>query len=242
MHVRAAVTLFDELLQRVLSDRLANHWPNRVLPIGTDPPRDVQTLIDEEFTQIKKLLAPGNRKRPDARARIRSLLALEAHVSEGVVVSKRDVDRIEFAIKKGGKRNRVFPRLRRIGTEVAGAGANVTVKFSKTEAMPVKLVKADSDIEAAAVREVDLQRKYHWSKPQLAEKLGLTQPRSLALRHYLGIEEDDDCRHDFEFGRSVHRRYSDNAYTRMKKAIDEGVDLDDVWNQCRPGGPGRSEP
>jgi hypothetical protein len=239
VHVRAGVTLFDDLMQRAFADRLASHWPHRVLPISVEPPQDVQTLIDEEFSQIKKLLAPGKRKRPDARARIRSLLAMEAHLSEGVVVSKRDVDRIEQAIKKGGKRDRVFPRLSGLGTEVSGSGANITVRFSKTEGMPVRLVKADSDVDAAAIREVDSLRKFHWTKPQLAEKLLLTQPRSLALRRYLGIEDDENCRHDFKFGSTVHRQYSDNAYTRMKQAIEEGVNMDEVWRQCRPGGAGR---
>lgn len=111
MHVRAGVTLFDDLLQRHFDDRLTNHWPHRVLPVSAEPPRDIQTLIDEEYQQIKQLLAPGKRKRPDARARIRSLLAMEAHVSEGVVISTRDVDRIETAVRKGGKRKRVFPAL-----------------------------------------------------------------------------------------------------------------------------------
>ena len=234
LHLRAAVTLFDDLLLRLFDDRLVNHWPHRVLPISAEPPRDVQTLIDEEYTQIRQLLAPGTRKRPDARARIRSLLAMEAHLHEGVMVSRRDVDRIEKAIKKDGKRKQVFPRLSSLGADVAGDGPLVTVRFSKTEGMPVRLVGADEVVEAAAVREVDLRRKYHWTRPQLAEKLGLSQPKSLALRRYLGLEDEPDCVCDFEFGSSVHRQYSDNAYRRMKEALDGGIDMDEVWAHCRP--------
>lgn len=95
-------------------------------------------------------------------------------------------------------------------------------------------------MEAGAIREVDLQRKYHWTKPQLAKKLGLSQPRCLALRRYLRIEEEDACRHDFVFGRQVHRQYSDNAYRRMREALDNGTDMDEVWRLCRPSGHGRS--
>lgn len=240
VHLRAAVTLFDDLLQRCFQDRLNHHWPHRVLPISAEPPRDIQTLIDEEFNQIRQLLTPGKRRRPDARARIRSLLAMEAHVSEGVIISKRDVDRIEGAIKKGGERQRVFPRLSGLGTEVAGDGVTVTVRFSKSSGVPVRLVKADEEVEAGAIREVDLQRKYHWTKPQLAKRFNLTTPRCLALRRYLGIEDDEIYRHDFVFGTQVHRQYSDNAYRRMKEALDSGVDLDEVWRLCRPGGPGRA--
>lgn len=191
-------------------------------------------MIDEEFNQIRQLLRPGKRKRPDARARIGSLLALEAHLKEGVIISKRDVDRIERAIKAGGERQRVFPRLSELGTEVAGEGVTVTVRFSKTSGMPVRLVKADEEVEAGPIREVDLQRKYHWTKPPLAERFNLTLPRCLALRRYLGIEDDETYRHDFVFGTQVHRQYSDNAYRRMKEALESGVDMDDVWRLCRP--------
>ena len=239
MHVRAGVTLFDDVLKRQFADRLTNHWPLRVLPISADPPRDVQVLIDEEYRQIKQLLAPGRRQRPDARARIRSLLAMEAHLAEEVVVSKLDVDRIERAIKKGGKREQVFPRLGELAADVAGDGLLITVRFSKSAGTPVRLVHADDEIEAAAIREVDLQRKFHWSKPSLAEKLGLTAPKCLALRRYLEVEDDDDCRHDFVFGSQIHRRYSDNAYQRMRNALDGGLDMNEVWRCCRPGGHGR---
>lgn len=239
VHVRAAITLFDDLLQRHFDDRLTNHWPHRVLPISAEHPRDIQTLIDEEFKQIKQLLMPGKRKRPDARARIRSLLAMEAHLAEGVVVSKRDVDRIEKAIKKGGKRRRVFPRLTDLGTEVAGEGIAVTVRFSKTGGLPVRLVGATEKVDAAAVREVDLQRKYHWSKQQLADKLGLSPPRCLALRRHLKIDTDDKFRHEFKFGSQVHCQYSDNAYRAMRDALESGIDMEQVWQDHGPR-PGRA--
>lgn len=59
------------------------------------------------------------------------------------------------------------------------------VKIVKqAEALPVRLVRDGSDDEvdeAAAVREVDLQKKFHWSFYDLADKLGIT---SLAPLHF----------------------------------------------------------
>ena len=60
--VRAGFTLFDDLLQRVFQERLSSHLPHRVLPISSEPPRDIQLLIDEEYSQIAQLLAPGRRR------------------------------------------------------------------------------------------------------------------------------------------------------------------------------------
>jgi hypothetical protein len=229
-HARAAVTLFDDLLQREFDDRLVDHLPHRVLPISSEPPKDIQLLIDEEYRQIGDLLQPGRRRRPEAQARIRSLLAMEAHVAEGVQVSRKDVTRVQRAILAGQPREKVFPRLAVLGTEVAGEGVEVTVRFSKTKGAPVRLVSAGEDVEAAAVREVDLQRKYHWSPMELAAKLKLTSPRALALRRYLNIDDDPTCRHDFVFGSQKHIRYSDNAFTRMRAALDE-VDMAEIWKK-----------
>jgi AcrR family transcriptional regulator len=49
------VTLFDDLLSRVFDERLADHLPMRVLPIGTEPPQDFQTLVDREYLTIVEL-------------------------------------------------------------------------------------------------------------------------------------------------------------------------------------------
>jgi len=129
-HVRAAVTVCDDTLRRIFGDCLANHLPIRVLPISAEPPRDIQLLIDEQYSQVKMLLKPGNRRGPEARARIRSLLAMEAHVADDVEVNQRDVDRIEKAIRAGKTRAEVFPRVDTLMTETSGEGLNVIVRFT----------------------------------------------------------------------------------------------------------------
>ncbi len=177
VHARAAVTLFDELLQRVFGEHLADHLPSRVLPISTDPPRDLDVLIDEEYSQISELLKPGRRARHEARARIRTLLAMGAHVEPDSQVSTRDVDRVEKGIKAGQKRADVFPRLGDVSTAVEGLGATVRVHITRKDGAPVRYT-ADESVPAAAIREVDLNRKFYLSPSELATKLGLTPPKS----------------------------------------------------------------
>lgn len=94
LHTRAAVTLFDDLLHRAFEERLANHLPLRVLPVGSEPPQDFQTLIDREYANVAALLKPHRRARAEAEARIRALLALEAHVEPDTRVSVSDVRRV----------------------------------------------------------------------------------------------------------------------------------------------------
>lgn len=109
LHARGAITLTDEILERSFSERLASHLPERVLPISTKPLTDVDVLVDEQWAQIKQLLRPGKRRRAEARAMLRGLLALEGHVSEDARVSERDVNRVERAIRQGKQTPAGFP-------------------------------------------------------------------------------------------------------------------------------------
>jgi hypothetical protein len=58
------------------------------------------------------------------------------------------------------------------------------------------------------VRDVDLQRKYHFSARELAQHCGLTGPRATALRRYLDIDNNEDDIHVFTFGPMKVLQYS----------------------------------
>ena len=236
-YARAGVTLFDKLLERVFNERLANHLPERVLPISTEVPQELTLLLDEEFGQIASLLKPGRRARDKARARIRTLLAMEAHEDPDTKVSSKDVDRVERGIKAGKSRAEVFPKLEGLSTSFTGTDLRVQVHFTKAAGAPVHFVGGD-DEDAAGIRQVDLQKKYHWSAKELSDKLSLTGPRSAALRIHLGVDTDPACFHDFVFGRSRHRSYSDNAFTRMRDAKAR-VDLRAIWTAHGSHNPSR---
>jgi prophage antirepressor-like protein len=91
-------------------------------------------------------------------------------------------------------------------------------------------VSADDPADAAAVREVDLQKKFHWSATDLAKKLDLTGPRATALRRHLQIDDDPTCIHHFDFGGMKLIRYSDNALTRMRETLDDpATDMAAIW-------------
>jgi hypothetical protein len=229
LHARAAVTLFDDLLNRAFDDRLADHLPLRVLPIGSEPPQDFQTLVDREYENIAELLKPKRRAGAEAAARVRALLAMEAHVADDAAVSNTDVRRVVKGIRDGKSRAQVFPKLGEVAASVAGEGLSVEVRFVKKGGLPVQLV-TDPDQDVAAVREVDLQKKYHRSATDLAKAVGLTLPKAAALRRHLGIDADSACVHTFAFKSQKLTYYSDNAFTKMRGALGDGVDMDAIWS------------
>ncbi|MFX0578817.1 hypothetical protein [Nocardia nepalensis] len=238
LHARAGVTLFDDILYRVFSERLATYLPTRVLPVSVAPPRDLAVVLDEEYSQIKALLQPRRRAGHEARARIRTLLAMEAHVEPDTAVSSKDVDRVEAGVRGGDSREHVFPRLTDISTTIDGEGLMLTVHFTKKQGAPVRYV-ADDSVPAAAIREVDLLKKYHRAPAELAAAVGLSLPLSTALRRHLGLDEDGPYSHPFELGSMKQRRYSDNAFNTMREAI-ATLDMDAVWQGHKPAGCSKS--
>lgn len=223
LHARAAVTLFDNVLHRAFNQRLADHLPQRVLPISTEPPQEFQTLVDSEYALVGELLKPRKRQRDKARARIRALLAMEAHAGAEAKVSNLDVNRIEKGVKAGKSREELLPNLSGIGAQIVGEGLTVQVRFSRTEGLPVRYVGNDED--AAGIRQVDLQAKYHWTPSGLAEKLKIDTTRAKLLREHLGIDHNEDESHEFRFNRTAHRGFSDNALRRMREALVQ-LDMD----------------
>jgi len=230
LNIRALITAFDEYMKRQLDDELSAHIPPRVLPVSTIPPGDFEFLVDREYHVIADLLQPGRRARDEARARIRSLLAMEAVAVEKVEVSEADINRIERAIRAGSPMGTVFPRLSTIGTETTGEGVTLTVHFSKKQGAPVRYIGGDDPADAAAVREVDLRRKFYMGRADLAKKLKLTQPKAKKLRDHLGLDEKPNCHHLFEFGKQKIPQYSDNAFRGMKDWLSEN-DIEELWRQ-----------
>lgn len=234
LHSRATIGVIDEIFRREFDERLADFLPDRALPLVTKPLKDFDVLVNSQYDQIVDLLQPERRKRSEARAKIRGLLSMEGHVADEVRVSEQDVNRVEKAIRAGKPITEVFPRLLDVGARIEVDGPAITVHFTKREGAPVHFIPADAPDDSAAVRQVDLQKKYHRSANELASALGITSPKATALRRHLRIDENSNCVHTFNFGESKHIRYSDNAFTKMRDEINrDGFDLDDIWEKHR---------
>lgn len=229
LNVRAAVTLFDDLLHRVFGERLANHVPARVLPISAEPPQGLDLLVDREYGRIAELLKPGRRASAEAAARIRALLATEALADpDAAEVSETDVRRVARGVRDGKARTQVFPKLTGYSTDVSGDGLTVEVRIVKSGGLPVTYSN-DPSHEPAAIRTVDLVKKFYMGPYDLADKSAVPRGKAVALRRHLGLDANDDhFSHRFVFGNTKHLRYSDNALKAMKDAR-AVVDLERAW-------------
>jgi hypothetical protein len=75
-------------------------------------------------------------------------------------VLEKDVNRIERAIKAGKGLAEVFPRLTTLASTVVGHGIQVEVTIAKKGGAPVRYIAGDDPSEAAAIRTIDLQRRF----------------------------------------------------------------------------------
>lgn len=229
LYVRSAVTLFDDLLARVFSERLGDHLPTRVLPISAEPPEALELLVDREYERIARLLKPGRRATAEANARIRALLATEALADpDAAEVSETDVRRVARGIREGKARTQVFPKLSGYSADVTGSGLTVEVRLVKSGGLPVTYTNGP-EVNPSAIRTVDLEKKFYMGPYDLADRSGVTRGRATALRRHLALDGNDDhFSHRFVFGNTKHLRYSDNALKAMRRAL-VTVDLERVW-------------
>lgn len=243
LHVRAAVTLFEELLSRVFSEPMADHVPARVLPISAEPPQDVQLLVDREYERVAQLLGPNKRGRGEAQARIRTLLAMEAHNdADAGEIRQADVRRVEKAVRQGSTREQTFPKLATVASDISGEGLTVQVKLVKSGGLPMTYVSDGTSGNAAGIRLVDLEKKFYMGAFDLADRAGITRNKAAALRRHLGLDANDDVHsHRFVHGSQKLMRYSDNALRKMKAALEE-YDLEQIWSAHRTARKGHVTP
>jgi hypothetical protein len=75
IHAQSAVTLYDNCLRKSFSVSLGSRMPTRILPVSSQPPRDLVALFDVELAEVDRLLELGKRRGAKAAARLRSVLA-----------------------------------------------------------------------------------------------------------------------------------------------------------------------
>ncbi len=230
VHVQSGVTLFRDILRNVFGQELSAHLPGRVLPVSTLPPTDLATLFDTEVSEIRKLLRPGRRRRVEALARLRPLAILDGTIrGEKGQPSEADLRRLSEEIRKGKKWDRVFQGAASVEIKPDGSGPGLALRLSKKEGIPIQLVaEGTPGAHVVAVRRVNELGFYSLGAKQLAEKVGLTIPKAIAVVDYLGLRDRADCYKEIKIGKSVFKRYSQKAIDAIKEAL-RAETAEEIW-------------
>lgn len=81
MYSQAGVTLYRDLLKNVFGEDLKSFLPERVLPVSTEPPRDLHAMMEAGFEEIQALLKPNSRRQIEAKAKLKAMAIVESSLS-----------------------------------------------------------------------------------------------------------------------------------------------------------------
>lgn len=233
MYCQTGITLYKDLLGSVFKISLSDCVPSRVLPISTEPPKDLHSMIEADFQDIKKLVKPRTRTQFEARAKLKALAIIESSLS-GIKSqpSEFDVNKLVKEVRSGKKWTDIFPGIATLQISTSGTGINVDIRITKSRGDPVTIVpEGTPGGTVLALRRVNETDFYSLGLHDLADKIKLTRPRTLALIRYLKLQESDEYYKEITIGKSRHKRYSHKALDKMKKSLPD-VDIDDIWEKC----------
>ncbi|WP_119071973.1 DUF3644 domain-containing protein [Aggregatilinea lenta] len=231
---QTGLTLFREILLKVFEIDLCEYLPARVLPVSTIAPTHISAMFENEIEEVRRLFQPGKRRRTEGRARLRSLAilnnALEGRENQP---SERELGRIGSALAAGHSWEEVFPGVAAIEFTTTGYGPALEIHWTQKEGVPIQAVpEGTAGASVVAVRRVNELDFYNLSLTNLRQKVGLTQPKCLAVIWFSDLQFDPDCFKTIRIEKTEHKRYSQKAIQRIRQVI-EDHDLDEMWEEYK---------
>lgn len=234
LHLRSAVTIFRKVLLSLTGQDLTDVMPGRVLPVSATPPTDIGLVVGKEAEQIAELLRPGRRRSAEARARLLPLMSLDrAARGETEPPTEAEINRTLRGLKESADWTSAFPGV--VGLQLVGSPRpsdqvqEISLRIdAKRGEVPVRPAREGE--EAAAYREVDTFDRYSLKLSKLGEKLGLTRHQAYAVVHHLDLKSDPACYRckTTPKGNIAWQGLSNRALERARKALDDGLDLDEA--------------
>jgi len=235
VHAQSTVTLIRDVLMDVFQIDLQEKLPRRALPLATSAPTDVVTLFESEVEEVAKLLAPGRRKRTEARARLKPLAILNrALEGEKTEPTLRDLDSLSKQVVAGEPWDSIFGGVAQL-TTTDSDGPGIVMRITRKEGVPIYQVpEGTPGAFPVAIRHVREQDRYSLGHTDLRKKLGLTPNKLTALIWDLDIKSDPKLFQTIRIGKSAFPRYSQEALRVLQKAVSE-QDMGEVWQRYRKG-------
>jgi hypothetical protein len=235
VHAQAAVTLFSKLSTEVMGLPLKDDIPERVLPVCAKPPKDLGVIFDLQFADIKAMVAPGSRKRLDAKARLRAMAVLQSSLEgQKAQPSDTELDAIVRLINRGDDWRSIFPGVATLTIDPAAEGPGLSLRITKNKGEAVRLVdEGTPGATVVALRKVSDTDFYTLGIRDIAKKFKVSESKLLCVVNALNIQADANCFKILRIGKVEGKRYSPIALDKLHKWLAEN-DLEEWWIKNRP--------
>lgn len=233
----SGLRLFDELLFRVFSERLADHptFAGRMLPISANPPRELHILTGNDVERIRGLLKPGQRRHAEANALLRTLMVSDQVAADPMAdvdqPTEAQVQRLARRLQKERDWSKLLPALAKLTLE-EDEGLTYKLRIvKKGEVAGLRIVKpgepgADEALTAIKYNELDRYPFYlsasKGGAQNLMEQTGLNAYDIRALIQLLGVREDEESFKIFPIRGEAHARYSHKTLKAIRQAHNAG--------------------
>lgn len=237
MYTQAGVTVFRDLLKKAFDLALSDFLPSRVLPISTQPPRDLHAMVEADFAEVKTLLRPGTRRQIEAKAKLKTLAIVEASL-QGIRSQPSELEIAGFArkVRDGATWQSLFPGVASLQLSAQGTGIDIQLRIAKKAGESVQLVpEGTPGATVLAVKRVNELDYYSLGLKELAQKLAMTQPKTLALVEHLRLKQSDEFFKLVTVGKQTFGRYSQKALSAARQELGS-VDMNAVWAAHKPTG------
>ena len=234
IHVQAGFTLFRDIYSEVFGRELSVHLPNRVMPVSTSPPIDINAVFERDTKEIQLLLKPRKRQGMAIRAKLRGLAILEEAIQgSDRQPSDRELNKYGDAVAVGKEWTRIFPGVATIQFTATGSGPSLDLRISKRDGFPIQLVaKGTPGVDRVAIQKFDSLGFYNLGRNLIAKKIGLTGPKTTALIWHLKMKDNPDYFKRVTIDKSSFDRYSQKAIERLRQAV-KTEDIGEVWTLYR---------
>jgi len=191
--------------------------------------------MDKEFSHICELLLPDKHRRTECKARLRSLAIIENVIKGGEgQPTERELNRLIKNVKNGQAWDSIFPGIASLKLETEESGLGFYFRISKTEGLPVRIVKeGEASGAPVVIKRVNELGYYSLSITQLACHLGLTAPKTGALVRHFQIQQNQEYFKEIKIGKACFKRYSKKAMDYLREEI-PGVNIEEIWRVHRP--------
>jgi len=236
LHAHSGITLFRDLLKTVFSEELRDSLPDRTLPISTIAPVDPIAMFTDEVAEVARLLQPGRRRGAEAEARLRGLAIVDGAIQgQKLQPAEAELRKLAASVKSGQDLSGLFPGITSVSFVSEGSGAQLSLRISKKEGIPIHLVPEGSqDASVVGVKRVDELGFYNMGHRDLAEHVGLTTNKTSACIWLLQLQDNPDCCKTVVIGKSRFKRYSQHAIQSIREAVDT-YGANEIWRMYRSG-------